>query len=100
MPTVSELREYVGTSTTDNDFLHSCIEQGQALVVAYVGRHSVPDTVFESCVLQVAAEVFHRRQAPNGIAQFSTMDGAPIRVARDPMTSVYPILGRYVGQGV
>jgi hypothetical protein len=48
----------------------------------------------------VASELFHRRNAPNGIAQFASMDGTAMRVSRDPLTSTYPLLNRYVLGGV
>jgi len=34
------------------------------------------------------------------VAQFASMDGTPVRVARDPMIAVYPLLQPYVGYGV
>lgn len=61
----------------------------------------IPATVLDRAVLEVAAELFHRRQAPNGISQFATPDGGgAIRVARDPMVAAYALLGPYVGRGI
>jgi len=55
----------------------------------------------DNAYLQVGSELFHRRNAPSGIAQFSSLDGtSPVRVAKDPMTSVYPLLNRWVVNGV
>lgn len=100
MPTPAEVRSYVGASVTDEPFIAEKIAEAQAIITKYVGNTDVPHSVMESCVTQVAAELFHRRQAPNGIAQFSSLDGTPQRIANDPMSSVYKILGRYVTQGV
>jgi hypothetical protein len=100
MPTVEDVRAYVGAGSNDDPFIEGCISQAQALVTEYVGSTEVPHTVMESVVTQVASELFHRRQAPSGISQFSTMDGSPMRVARDPLTSVYALLNRYVTMGV
>jgi hypothetical protein len=47
-----------------------------------------------------ASELFHRRSAPNGVAQFASFDGSPIRVAKDPMNAVYPLLMPYTGYAV
>jgi hypothetical protein len=100
MPVVADVRSYVGAATTDDPFIEKCIAQAQALIVEYAGDTDIPMVVMDSCVTQVASELFHRRQAPSGIAQFSTMDGSPMRVARDPLTSVYALLNRYVQSGV
>jgi len=98
--TVADLRTYVGASVSDDDYLTECLASAQALVVAYVGNTPMPTSVMDSAVTQVASELFHRRQSPSGIAQFSTLDGSPVRVARDPLHSVYALLNRYVQQGV
>jgi len=34
------------------------------------------------------------------VAQFTTLDGSAIRIARDPMVGAYPLLRRYVGWGI
>ena len=46
--------------------------------------------------LECGSELYHRRSAPNGIAQFTSYDGSPMRIARDPMTPVYALLRRYI----
>jgi hypothetical protein len=51
--------------------------------------------------IECGSELYHRRSAPNGVAQFATLDGgSAVRVARDPMIAAYPILVPYVGQGL
>lgn len=96
------LRAYVNsTSASDEAFLASCWGEAGALVIAYVGQSVVPSEILERAQLEVAAELFHRRQAPGGITQFATMDGAsPVRMARDPMLGAYPLLDRYVSAGL
>jgi len=56
--------------------------------------------VLERAYLEVGSELFHRRSAPNGVMQFTTLDGSAIRVARDPMVGAYPLLKRFVGFGL
>ena len=98
--TLAEFQAYVGTDET-GDFIESCIEAANEHVGNYIGAvDSVPDEVHRQALFICGSELFHRRSAPNGIAQFASMDGAPVRVARDPMTSVYPLLLRYVGYSV
>lgn len=99
--TAAGLRAYVNTSEVDDAFLASTLAEAQALVGAYVGTAEVPEPIVDRAVLEVGSELFHRRQAPNGVAQFAgDLGAAPIRIARDPMVGAYPLLGRYVGPGL
>jgi hypothetical protein len=98
--TLAELQAYIGTDET-GDFIESCLSAGNALVGNYIGEiDTVPDEVHRQAILICASELFHRRSAPNGIAQFASMDGSPMRVAKDPMGAVYPLLLPFVNYGV
>lgn len=98
--TVAELQAYIGTEET-GDFIESCLSAGNAMVGNYIGSvDTVPNEVHRQAILICSSEIYHRRSAPNGIAQFASMDGAPVRVAKDPMGAVYPLLLPYVGYGV
>jgi len=98
--TLEEFQAYVGTDETE--FPTECLTAGLALVENYIGTvTTVPAAVKDQATLMAASELYHRRSAPNGISQFATMDGAaPIRVARDPLASITPILLPYVGYAV
>lgn len=97
--TAATLRTYVGASDSDAPYVGTCWDEAEALVTAFVGSAVVPASVIERATLEVGSELYHRRQAPNGIAQFASFDSAPIRVARDPMVGAYPILARFMGVG-
>jgi hypothetical protein len=98
--TLAELQAYIGTDETGS-FIESCLSAGNALVGNYIGEvETVPREVHDQAILICASELFHRRSAPNGIAQFASMDGSPIRVAKDPMGAVYPLLLPFVSWGV
>ena len=98
--TLEEFQAYVGTDET-GDFIESCLSAGNAMVGTYIGDiDTVPNEVHRQAILIASSELFHRRSAPNGVAQFASFDGAPIRVAKDPMNAVYPLLQRYVGYAV
>lgn len=97
--TAADLKGYVNASAVDDAFLTSCLATATAMVVQYVGGAEVPENARDRAVLEVSSELFHRRQAPNGIAQFATPDASPVRVARDPMLGAYPILNRWMGGG-
>jgi hypothetical protein len=97
--TLAEFQAYVGTEETT--FPQECLDAGLALIERYIGEIvSVPATIKDQSVLIASSELFHRRSAPNGVAQFASMDGSPIRVAKDPMNAVYPLLMPYVGYAV
>lgn len=97
---VEEFRAYVGTDE-DSTFVTECLSGGLALVERYIGSvTTVPAVLKDQATLIAASELFHRRSAPNGISQFASMDGAPVRVAKDPLNAVYPLLNAYVGYAV
>ncbi|GAA2082203.1 hypothetical protein GCM10009840_17880 [Pseudolysinimonas kribbensis] len=99
--TAEDLSQYVGANADDAAFVASCWARADALVTAYVGSAEVPSAILDGATLDVGAELYHRRNAPSGITQFATAgDASPIRLARDPMTSAYPVLARWVGVGV
>jgi hypothetical protein len=96
---LAEFQAYVGTDETS--FPEECLNAGHALVTRYVGEvTSVPTHIHDQAVYIASSELFHRRSAPNGISQFASGDGSAVRVARDPMTAVYPLLLPYCGYGV
>jgi hypothetical protein len=97
--TLEEFQAYVGTDETD--FPEECLTSGLALVTRFIGAvTTVPTAIKDQATLIASSELFHRRSAPQGVAQFASMDGTPVRVARDPMIAVYPLLQPYVGYGV
>jgi hypothetical protein len=100
----TNLESYVGADTSDSAYVEQCWGEALSLVSAYVGTvdpvQVIPAEILDRAALEVGSELYHRRQAPNGVSQFASFDGAPIRVARDPMLSAYPLLQRYLGLGV
>lgn len=96
----SDLTTYVGASTEDATYVASCWTEAVALVNGLIGTATVPEEITDRAYLECGSELYHRRQAPNGIAQFATFDGSAIRVARDPLVGVYPLLSRFIGMGI
>ena len=95
------LKAYVGAPDSDNSFVSDCWDQAHLLVDTFVGAVVVPATVLTRAKIECGSELYHRRSAPNGIAQFATLDGgSAVRVARDPMIGAYPLLYPYTGQGL
>jgi hypothetical protein len=96
---LADLQAYIGTDETGN-FIEECLDAGKALVNNYVGEGEIPSHIRFQAELIASSELFHRRSAPNGIAQFASMDGQPVRVGRDPLAAVYPLLLPFLGYGV
>lgn len=109
MITTDDLRTYVGASPTDDAFIGACLVTATSLIAAHCGVEvvggivagsTVPEPVLDRATLEVGSELFHRRQAPNGIAQFASPDGGQgVRVARDPMVAARPILAPFLPLG-
>jgi hypothetical protein len=102
MAVYDDLKAYVGASDSDNTFVAACWTEATALVSEYLGDAEVDVNadVLKRSKIEVGSELYHRRSAPNGVAQFATLDGGnAIRVARDPMVGAYPLLARYMPGG-
>lgn len=94
---IKRLCDYVGQVQRD-DFIVECVQQASHLVSNYATNSAAPVEILDRAALEVAAELYHRRGAPNGIKQFADgFDGATaIRVARDPMVAARPLLDPYM----
>lgn len=93
--TVEQLQAYVGTKET-GAYIEGCLSSATLLVNNYIKTAAVPEDIRNQAVLTAASELFHRRSAPNGVAQFASLDGNPVRIAKDPMNAVYPLLMPFV----
>lgn len=97
---LTALRTYVNADATQDAFLGECWGEADALVAAYVSTASPPAEVRRRAVLEVASELYHRRNAPGGVlAAYADLGAAPVRVARDPMVAAYPLLGPFLPGG-
>lgn len=97
--TAESLAEYVGT-TSATDFVQSCWSTAAALITEHIGGSVVPAAVLDRAHLELGAELFHRKSTKNAIAQFAA-DGTPaVRIARDPMVAVRPLLDPYLEPGI
>lgn len=108
----SDLAAYVGASEGEApEILSGCLTEAYALVNKFNvkrypdtgawGPSDAPFEIVDRAVLEVAADLWNRRSAPNGIrnGQFENFggdQGVAVRIARDPMQAAYKILGRWV----
>jgi len=99
--TWEDLKAYVNAPGADDELVQANWAEAHALITVYIGDATVPTAIHDRARIVVGAELYGQRAAPNGIAQFATFDGQnAIRVARDPMTGAYPLLGRFVPLGL
>ena len=93
----SALGRYVG-DVPQTDYLKECISVAWLSVNHFVGTAVIPPYILDRAVLEVAAELYHRKNAPNGIKSYAdAFDGASaIRVARDALVAARPLLTPYM----
>lgn len=98
---VEAVAAYVG-GVPVSSYLTECVSVAAHEVDRYIGASLVPEKVRERAVLEVAAELYHRRSAPNGIKNYADgFDGvAAVRVARDAMVAARPLLAPYLTPGI
>jgi hypothetical protein len=78
-------------------FVTACATQARALVAEFTGDAPVPAEVLARAMIEVASELHHRRGAPSGIQLDPTgQASSELRLARDPLTPVYPMLRPWV----
>lgn len=93
-----QLRAYVTPEArhvaVDEQYVEACASEALALVSQLIGGHValVPPAIRTRAIIEAGSELFHKRQAPNGISQYADAAGTPMRVARDPMNVARVIL--------
>ena len=100
MVSVNELRTYINAPAGDDEFLGQCLETAADLISEYLDGAYVPEAVIKQAGLIAAGDIYQRRSSPQGLSQFATQDGMPIRVPKDPLNGTYPLLQQYVEVGL
>lgn len=83
----------------DQAFVDKSYAAALALVTKTIDGKAVPDEVISRAVLEVGADLFHRRSTRNGVAGFADADLNPYRISRDPLAGARPILAPWLGGG-
>lgn len=91
------LKEYVKSTDADDTLIQWVWTDAVALVSAFVGTATVPDSVYTHACLMAGMNLFQARVAQNGIVGFNGQD-RPMFAPKDPLYNVYPLLVRYVGR--
>ncbi len=97
--TAADLLVYVGAKDTQLAFVTQCWDEAVVLVTTYVEPTVIPAETLERAIEEVGAELFNRKSAKNGVAQFGAVDGQPMRIARNPMVAAYPLLDPFMSGG-
>lgn len=108
---LGRLARYV-SAAPDDEHVAACLAEASGLVAAELGAEEVdgvevtantflpvPAAVRDRAVLEVAADLFYRRQTRLGVTGFADSDLNPLRVTRDPLAGARPILAPYMAGG-
>ena len=92
------LAVYVGdTKESSSAYVEQCAAEARSMIEKHVGTNEVPVVILDRAVLEVGAELYHRKTAPSGMKQFATeFGGSPVRIARDPMVAARPLLAPHL----
>ena len=101
--TGAQVLAFVGVMTPsadETDWADACASAVDAAITSRLGGAVIADPSPALDELTVAArlaaaEAYKRKEATFGITGYSDLQGAAIRVARDYMDSVYPLVNRW-----
>lgn len=114
--TADQLREYVGARSGDAA-VASCYATATELVRGLLATHQltiqdgravgadpasvvIPEPVVSRAILEVGAELYHRKNTKNGVQQLPVADQvSPLRIARDPLVAARPLFDSYLPVG-
>lgn len=104
-PDATALGLYVGMTDAQvgdgSAYLAQCLAEAGGMVGNHIGGSDVPEYAHYRAVLEVAAELYYRRQARGGISMYTnTETPVPVRLARDPMKAAYDILAPHLPGGI
>ena len=102
MITAVDLGEYAAPGMPVTEYMTGCVNVASKLIESQIGGgNGIPTEIVDRATLEVAADLYHRRNAPNGIKNFADgFDGAgAIRVARDALVAARPLLAPYLPLG-
>ena len=84
-------------------FVQECATEAVDIIEHYtLGTRGIPESVLIRAAIEVAADLYHRRTARNGIAGLddSELGASPMRINRDPMATARPILAPFIGPAI
>lgn len=91
-----------GGITTESDkfaFVEECHDLAVLIVEKHIEDNEIDEEVVDECVLRTGINLYFADEAKFGIMQYAE-EGIPMRVNKDPMHNSYPILDKYMVQGL
>lgn len=90
---------YVQAGRGRESFVTECTNEAIALVDREIGSASVPDSIRDRAVVEVAADLFHRQASRGGVLTFDAGESGveTVRVGLDPLRAARPMLSRWTG---
>ena len=76
-------------------FLKTCWAEALVLVDDFIGTKPVPPETYTLAVKRTGAALFQARKAQNKQSEGYATE--PVRLAKDPLTTAYPLLQPHVG---
>lgn len=105
--TAADILAYVGVltpSTVETEWAEKCAKAVNDGITARLNGAAVttpPPPELVTAAIMAGGEAYKRREAPFGVTGFSDVEGAAIRVARDYLDGIKPIVDRYgAGPGI
>jgi len=104
--TSAEILSYVGVkspTTEDTAWSVACAAAvNDRITVRLNGAEIVdpPPAELHTAAIMAGGETYKRREAPFGITGFSDIEGNAIRISRDYIDSISPIISRYSVPGI
>lgn len=95
-----ELHLAGGASTIEPTDIADMVDDAVQMLQAYVGSSEIPGRIATRAVLEIARELNTRALNPGGVFSAFADAGSPVRLARDPLRAVYPMLAPYVRPGL
>jgi hypothetical protein len=90
--TVEQAENYI--ETTDQP-VAPLLAAAYGLINPYIGSVAIPEEVLDQAVLQLTQELSYRQRSPGGIVNYTGEDTV-VRLSKDPMSAIYPLLKPYV----
>lgn len=79
-----------GFTADDQPFAEKALEASERLILRYLSGGEPPEAVMDTARLELAKELYQRSKSIGGVRQIG--EDQSTRMARDPMTAVYPML--------
>lgn len=94
------------TDPVSAEYAKTSREEATQLVTDFIGGAEnpfrVPDSIIDRATLEVGADLYYRKASRNGVINLDggDMGVQAFRLHRDPMAAAYPLLRRYLAQGL